>query len=101
MKWYHSIVTNVDEENQMVSVQIIGYREAITVDSVYTKLKPKPDPELFKPGFACEAFYAADGKYYPCIIEKILDDGRYVVKFKKYNNKEEINLFLLRESRKN
>jgi len=72
----------------------------VTVHSVFTKLKPQPDPEMFQPGFACEAIYSDDGKYYPCIIEKITPEGKYVVKFKKYNNKEEISLFLLRESRK-
>ncbi|KAL4470185.1 hypothetical protein ABPG74_011796 [Tetrahymena malaccensis] len=100
LKWYHGIITFVDNDEQKVNVQIIGYRDIITVNSVYTKLKPKPDPELFQPGFACEAIYPDDGKYYPCIIEKITDDGRYVIKFKKYNNKEEVSIYLLRESRK-
>ncbi|EGR28814.1 nucleic acid binding, putative [Ichthyophthirius multifiliis] len=101
LKWYHGVVTSVNSDDQIINVQIIGYRDNIQIDSVYVKLKPKPDPELFQPGFACEAIYSDDGKYYPCIIEKITEDGRYVVKFKKYNNKEELSLYMLRESRKN
>ena len=54
---------------------------------------------LFTPGFSCEAIYNDDGKYYPCIIEKIQEDGKYVVKFKKYNNKETVTIYYLRESK--
>ena len=40
-----------------------------------------------------------DGRYYPCTIEKITEEG-YQVKFKKYNNRETISIYYLRESKK-
>lgn len=58
------------------------------------------EPELFQPGFSCEAIYSEDGQYYPCVIEKITDDGKYVVKFKKYGNKDTVSIYYLRESKK-
>jgi survival-of-motor-neuron-related-splicing factor 30 len=44
--------------------------------------------------------YPEDGKYYQCVIEKITEAG-YYVKFKKYNHKEVISLFYLREPKTN
>jgi len=37
-------------------------------------------------GTHCEAIYNDDGKFFPCVIEKIEGD-MYHVKYKKYNNK--------------
>ena len=59
-----------------------------------------PDPELFQPGFSCEAIYSDDGSNYPCLIDKITEDGQYVVKFKKYANKETVSIYYLRDSKK-
>ena len=61
---------------------------------------PVPDSTKFQPGTNCEGLYPEDGKYYACTIEKITEAG-YYVKFKKYNNKEVLSLFYLRESRAN
>lgn len=58
-----------------------------------------PPVEQFLPGYQCEAIYPEDGKYYPCMIEKITEDKNYVVKFKKYLNKETVSLYHLRESK--
>ena len=55
---------------------------------------------MFQPGFACEAIYSDDGQFYQCVIDKITEDGRYLIKFKKYNNKETVSIYYLRESKK-
>lgn len=38
-------------------------------------------------------------RYYPGTIEKITEEG-YHIKFKKYNNKEVVSIYYLREPRK-
>jgi survival-of-motor-neuron-related-splicing factor 30 len=66
---------------------------------IFIKVNIPPDPASFTVGGQCEAIYSSDGKYYPCSIEKISDEG-YTVKFKKYNNKETVSIYYMRESKK-
>jgi survival-of-motor-neuron-related-splicing factor 30 len=100
-KWYHAEIVAIDTDNQEADIQYIGYKDCIKTSSIFVKLMQKPDVSVFIPGFSCEAIYPDDGKYYPCIIEKILEDQKYIVKFKKYNNKETVSLYFLRECKKN
>ena len=58
----------------------------MTVSSIFIKLLPVPDKNIFQVGTNCEAIYSQDGKYFPCLIENIEGDI-YHVKYKKYNNK--------------
>lgn len=64
------------------------------------RLLPIPESENYRPGYTCEAIYPEDGKFYPCEIEEVTADGRFVIKYKKYNNKETVGLNFLRENKK-
>ena len=65
---------------------------------------PVASASVFQVGVFCEAIYTEDGKFFPCVIERI-DGENYHVKFKKYNNryifyKREIKtIYQLRESK--
>ena len=99
-RWYHAHIDEVDIERQEVNVSWVGYKLKSTCHAIYVRVLPIPEATKFQPGTNCEALYPEDGKYYSCVIEKITEAG-YYVKFKKYNNKEVISLFYLREPRQN
>lgn len=61
-------------------------------------MEAAPNASLFTVGTYCDAIYSEDGRYFPCVIEKIEGDA-YYVKFKKYNNKEIKSIYHLRESK--
>jgi len=95
-KWYVSKIESVDLENQEAEVTFIGFKDKIRLHSIFIKLIPVPDASHFEVNTYCEAIYSGDGKYYPCHIEKATEAG-YHVKFRKYNNKEVVSLYHLRE----
>ena len=95
-KWFHAKIESVDMETQEAEVTLIGPNDRIKVHSCFVKLLPMPDPMSFQVGTHCEAIYSGDGRYYPCVIEKIVD-GQYHIKFRRYNNKEVVSLYHLRE----
>ena len=95
-RWHNSKIESVDIENQEAEVTCIGFTDRIKLHGCFIKLIPAPDPINFQVGTQCEAIYSGDGKYYPCTIEKIADGG-YHVKFRKYNNKEIVSLYHLKE----
>jgi survival-of-motor-neuron-related-splicing factor 30 len=94
-KWYLAKIDSVDIDTQEAEVTFLGFKDKIKLDGVNIKIVPAPDPTNFEPGTYCEAIYSGDGKYYPCVIEKIIE-GNYQVKFRKYNNKEIVSLYYLR-----
>ena len=53
--------------------------------SFYLKVLKEPDCELFKEGGHCKCIYSGDGEFYPCVIDKISEEG-YHVRYKKYNS---------------
>ena len=73
-------------DKQEAEIHYIQPNETLTVSSIFIKLLPVPDKNLFSVGTHCEAIYSQDGKYFPCLIENIEGDV-YHVKYKKYNNK--------------
>lgn len=68
--------------------------------AIYIKLMPKPAIENFHKGTECEAIYSEDGKYHPCVIDKI-EEGKYFITFNKSKAKETVSIYHLREARKN
>ena len=99
-RWYHAKIESIDSELQEAEVSYIGYKNSYKVHSMFIKLIPKPNLENLEPGAYCEAIYSGDGHYYPCLVEKISEEGLHV-RFKKYNNKEIVSIYHLRESRSN
>lgn len=99
-KWYNAKIDSVDVDSQEADVSYIGYQNSYKVHAMFIKVIPKPNPENLEPGCYCEAIYKGDGHYYPCIIEKVSEEG-YHVRFKKFNNREIVGLYYLRESRNN
>jgi len=99
-RWYHAKIESVDSELQEAEVSYIGFKNSYKVHAMFVKLIPKPNIEALEAGSYCEAIYSGDGHYYPCIVEKISEEG-YHVKFKKYNNRELLSIYHLRESRSN
>jgi len=96
-RWLNAKIESVDMESQEAEVALFGPGEnRLKVHACFIKLIPAPDEMNFQVGTQCEAIYSGDGKYYPCTIEKITEAG-YQVKFKKYNNKEVVSLYHLRE----
>ncbi|KIY95633.1 survival of motorneuron-related-splicing factor 30 [Monoraphidium neglectum] len=41
-------------------------------------------------GAECLAYYAADGQWYPGVVEGVTEDGKFVVLYEGYGNKEEL-----------
>lgn len=99
-RWYHAKIESVDPDIQEAEVSYIGYKNSYKVHAMFIKLIPKPNIEALEPGSYIEAIYSGDGHYYPCIVEKISEEGLHV-KFKKYNNRELVSIYHLRESRSN
>jgi len=94
-KWYIAKIDSVDIDAQEAEVTFIGFKDKIKLHAVFVVLVLPPDPTAFEPGTYCEAIYSGDGKYYPCVIEKIID-GNYQIKFRRYNNKELVSIYYLR-----
>lgn len=97
-RWYHAKIESIDTDTQEAEVSYIGYKNIYKVHAMLIKLIPKPNIERLEPGNFCEAIFSGDGHYYPCTIEKVTEEG-YHVKFKKFNNKEVVSIYHLRESR--
>jgi len=96
-RWLNAKIESVDMESQEAEVALFGPGEnRLKIHGCFIKLIPAPEEMNFQVGTQCEAIYSGDGKYYPCTIEKISEAG-YSVKFKKYNNKENVTLYHLRE----
>lgn len=99
-RWYHAKIESIDTDTQEADVSYIGFANTYKVHAMFIKLIPKPNLEGLEPGSYCEAIHPSDGRYYPCIVEKISEEG-YRVKFKKMNNREVLSIYHLRESRSN
>lgn len=83
-KWKNSVVQEVDVQEQTAKIKRYGSSEVIELPAYLLKVLKQPDEQFFKEGTHCKAIYSGDGQFYPCIIEKILQEG-YLVKYKKYN----------------
>jgi len=93
-KWYGARVITVNEVDQVADIDWIGMAAKSTVPAQYIKVQKVVDPLKLTAGTFCEALYSGDGQIYPCVIEKVNEPmgSTYVVKFKKYENKETVPL---------
>lgn len=94
-QWFAGTITNVNVEQQTAEIDWIGYTEKSTVPAKYIKVAKHPDASQLAEGYFCESLYLQDGCWYPCMIERIFEDG-YLVRFKKFGNKETVPLEYLR-----
>ena len=51
--------------------EMILVKSKETISSVFVKLLPVASSSSFSVGTYCEAIYSEDGKFFPCVIEKI------------------------------
>lgn len=98
-KWFNSRIEAVDVDTQEAEVAFFSFPDKVKLESIFIKVLPIPNPANFEAGTYCEAIYSGDGKFYPCVIEKVSEAG-YHLKFKRYNNKEIVPLTHLRETRR-
>lgn len=92
--WYAALILEVFEDLQEVEVQWIGYQmqERMSKRHINPLTPPNPD-DLFE-GAQCNAVMTSDGMWYPCVIEKVINDekdlsselgailSKYLVKYK-------------------
>ena len=94
-QWFAGTIINVNVEQQTADIDWIGYTGKATLSGKFIKVAKHPDPSQIEEGYYWEALYTLDGCWYSCVVERIVEDG-YVVKFKKYSNKETVPLEYLR-----
>ena len=74
--WYAALVIDVFEDKQEVEVAWIGYQSQEVLPKKYVNVLSPPDPnDLFEEA-QCNAVYASDGMWYPCVIEKVINDEK-------------------------
>lgn len=112
--WYASLILEVLEETQEVEVAWIGYKKQERMPkkcvNVLTPLSPL---DLFE-GTICNAVNVQDGMWYPCLIERVINDekaskdvsadlgailSKYLVKFKHSQEKATVPLDYIRQTR--
>lgn len=92
--WYPAHILNINEIKQTADVMWLGYKERAIIPSKFVRsYKPIAEKE-FAEGKMCECLYRAEGQWYKCTIEKVLDDS-IIVRYKKW--KEEIPKSLVRK----
>lgn len=82
-KWYGARITNVNEPAQTCEIIWLVNKEKATLPGKYIKVQKTPEINELTSGIFCEAIYMDDGRWYPCCIERAVEDG-YQIKFKKY-----------------
>jgi len=79
------------------AVQLIFNREIVRRDILMTRDRRN---EVFRDdievGDKVEAQYSADWKFYPAIVDKLLDDGSFLVTFDGYDEQEEVTIGMLK-----
>ena len=74
--WYAALVTEVFEDSQEVECAWIGYKKQDRMSKKFVNILTPPDPlDLFE-GAQCNAVNILDGMWYPCIIEKVINDEK-------------------------
>lgn len=82
-RWYAARILSVDEKAQTAEVLWLGFKGKIVLPAKYVKLQETPEPNELPSGTYCEAIYTEDGRWYPCTIDRVVEEG-YLIKFKKY-----------------
>ena len=82
-KWYAARILSVNEEKQTAEILWLSFKDKETLPAKHIKLQKVPEPSELSGGTYCEAIYIEDGRWYPCTVDRVVEDG-YQVKFKKY-----------------
>ena len=94
--WYAALINDVFEDTQEVEIAWIGYKKEERVPKKLVNILTPPDPQELFEGAACNAVFTQDGMWYPCVIEKVINDekdettelgailSKYLVKFKHF-----------------
>jgi hypothetical protein len=61
-----------------VEVQWIGYKKQDRLLKKYINPLTPPNPDDLFEGAACNAVYNQDGMWYPCVVEKVINDEKNV-----------------------
>jgi len=97
-KWYAARILTVDETNQTAEIFWIGAKEKTILPAKFIKIQKIPEPSELSSGTYCEAIYTEDGRWYPCIIERLVEDG-YQIKFKKYGTQIAVPIEYIRTTK--
>jgi survival of motor neuron-related-splicing factor 30 len=85
--WYLAHINLVNEEEQTGEITWIGFRDRTKLANKYIKVIEPPDKKSLTPGIYCECLFKEDACFYPCVIEKVTENG-FHVKYQKYNTRE-------------
>jgi len=94
-RWYAARILSVDEKAQTAEILWLGFKEKATLPAKYIKLQRTPEPNELPSGTYCEAIYIEDGRWYPCTIDRVVEDG-YQIKFKKYSTQRVVSIEYIR-----
>ena len=96
--WYAARVLSVNEKNQTAEILWLGFKEREILPAKYLKMQKIPEANELPSGTYCEAIYTEDGRWYPCTIDHVVEDG-YQIKFKKYGTQRVVPIEYLRTTR--
>jgi survival-of-motor-neuron-related-splicing factor 30 len=72
--WYAALVLEVYEELQEVEIAWIGYKKQTRTLKKHVNILSPPDPTDLFEGAQCNAVFTTDGMWYPCTVEKVIND---------------------------
>ena len=72
--WYAALILEVYEEAQEVEVAWIGYKKQSRTAKKFVNILSPPDPTDLFEGAQCNAVFTSDGMWYPCLVEKVIND---------------------------
>eukprot|EP00347_Sterkiella_histriomuscorum_P005448 403356578 len=112
--WYAALILEIFEETQEAEVAWIGYKSQEKLNKKFLNVLFPPNPNDLFEGALCNAVFAQDGMWYPCVVEKIVNDeknsndvspelnailSKYLVKFKHNQVKATVPLDYIRITR--
>jgi hypothetical protein len=68
------LILEVFEETQEVEIAWIGYKHQEKMPKKFINVLTPPSPSDLFEGAACNAVFVQDGMWYPCTIERIIND---------------------------
>jgi len=112
--WYAALILEVYEEAQEVEVAWIGYKKQSRTGKKFVNILSPPDPTDLFEGAQCNAVFTSDGMWYPCLVEKVINDenqskdvsaelgailSKYLVRYKHNQQKMTVPLDYIRLTR--
>lgn len=72
--WYAALILEVYEDLQEVEIAWIGYKKQTKTSKEFVNILTPPDPTDLFEGALCNAVLTTDGMWYPCTVEKVIND---------------------------